>query len=277
MNYYPHHIGDFRSGTINMTRLERWIYRDMVDVYYDKEQHFPLDLVKACDLVGARSDDECKIVAYLLRTKFIETPDGYAHERCDLEIAAYQQKADTARTNGKGGGRPKKPSKQEPDQNQMGFDEKPSGLPVETGLKTNQEPITKNHKPRTKVKAEVNSDKPNATGTRLPADWKPSPADVEYCKTNRPDLRPSLVATNFYDYWIAIPGAKGRKLDWSATWRGWVRKESAANAGRTAGPVGSVANIEAQRAAANAANNLEAKRLLGINDDNEGKVIENAS
>jgi len=61
--------------------------------------------------------------------------------------------------------------------------------------------------------------------TRLPADWHPSEEDTKYCKENRPDLRPSEVAERFYDYWIAQPGVKGRKADWQATWRTWVRNE----------------------------------------------------
>lgn len=95
--------------------------------------------------------------------------------------------------------------------------------------------------PREEKRREESKNKPKskapASGSRLPDDWKPDQADIEYCKTERPDLRPSLVATNFYDYWIAQPGAKGRKADWSATWRSWVRKESAAAAPR-AGPAG---------------------------------------
>jgi hypothetical protein len=30
-------------------------------------------------------------------------------------------------------------------------------------------------------------------------------------------------AERFADYWRAVPGAKGRKTDWLATWRNWVR------------------------------------------------------
>lgn len=29
----------------------------------------------------------------------------------------------------------------------------------------------------------------------------------------------------FCDYWRAVPGAKGRKLDWDATWRNWCRSD----------------------------------------------------
>ncbi len=64
-----------------------------------------------------------------------------------------------------------------------------------------------------------------ATATRLPADWAPSDDDIEFCEAERKDLTPSVVADRFRDYWIAQPGAKGRKLDWPATWRNWVRNE----------------------------------------------------
>jgi hypothetical protein len=29
----------------------------------------------------------------------------------------------------------------------------------------------------------------------------------------------------FCDYWQGVPGAKGRKTDWAATWRNWMRRE----------------------------------------------------
>ncbi|MCA9101921.1 MAG: hypothetical protein KDA63_12250, partial [Planctomycetales bacterium] len=28
----------------------------------------------------------------------------------------------------------------------------------------------------------------------------------------------------FIDYWKAIPGSKGRKVDWDATFRNWIRR-----------------------------------------------------
>jgi hypothetical protein len=36
----------------------------------------------------------------------------------------------------------------------------------------------------------------------------------------------------FTDYWQGIPGAKGRKLDWQATWRNWMRREDERRASR---------------------------------------------
>lgn len=77
-----------------------------------------------------------------------------------------------------------------------------------------------------------NTKNSDAPATRLPADWMPSEIDVQFCKTNRPDLKPMDVADSFRDYWIAVPGAKGKKADWPATWRNWIRNQRQADMGR---------------------------------------------
>ena len=146
MNYYPFHIGDFRSGTVNMTRLARWIYRDLLDVYYDTEGPLTDDFEALCDSVGVESVDERRIVERLLRFKFVKCDDGYRNEVCDRVIAEYKLKAETAKANGKRGGRPRKQSggDEKPSGFLSGSDPQPTGDPAETGLKTNQEPITNN-------------------------------------------------------------------------------------------------------------------------------------
>ena len=53
----------------------------------------------------------------------------------------------------------------------------------------------------------------------LPAEW------LEFCKTTRPDLDPQSIFDQFKDYWVSVGGQKGTKLDWTATWRNWVRNQ----------------------------------------------------
>ena len=89
-----------------------------------------------------------------------------------------------------------------------------------------------------KIRAKATSKaEAKATASRLPADWSASADDIEFCKAERPDLVPTQTEQRFRDYWIAQPGVKGRKADWPATWRNWVRNERAphgAAAGRPA-------------------------------------------
>lgn len=67
-----------------------------------------------------------------------------------------------------------------------------------------------------------------AHGTRLPDDWQLTDhLEAEARKIlngNRIDMK--LEADRFRDYWHAQPGQRGRKADWTATWRNWIRKAS---------------------------------------------------
>lgn len=62
------------------------------------------------------------------------------------------------------------------------------------------------------------------SGSRIPPDF-PTEADVGWCKAERPELDVAEVAAKFRDYWLGVAGAKGRKADWPATWRNFVRSE----------------------------------------------------
>ena len=72
-------------------------------------------------------------------------------------------------------------------------------------------------------------------GTALPEAWS-LPVD---CKTwaegARPDVDVLTVADSFRDYWVAKPGKDGRKADWLATWRNWVRNQRSGSAQRPQG------------------------------------------
>lgn len=146
MNYYQFHIGDFRSGTVHMSRSARWIYRDMMDVYYDTERPLPADMDILCDMLGVDCPAERAIVDRHLRFKFDLTDDGYRHEVCDKVIAEYHAKADVARANGKLGGRPKGPKK-EPSGFLSGSEVVSHGMQDESGSEANHKPITNNQEP----------------------------------------------------------------------------------------------------------------------------------
>jgi len=73
--------------------------------------------------------------------------------------------------------------------------------------------------------AERKSAKPSeALGTRLAKDWQPHPDELRWATDARPDIDLSVEVESFRDYWIAKPGKDGRKSDWPATWRNWIRR-----------------------------------------------------
>ena len=69
--------------------------------------------------------------------------------------------------------------------------------------------------------------KENKRGSRLAQDFVLSKEWIEFCVSQRPDLHPAQTFDQFKDYWTSQAGQKGVKLDWSATWRNWVRSTHA--------------------------------------------------
>lgn len=93
MNHYPHHIGDFDKATRHLTRIERSIYRDLIELYYDTETQLTLDISALCRKILARTDEEVTAVEQTLNEFFNETPIGWFHSRCETEIEKYRANA----------------------------------------------------------------------------------------------------------------------------------------------------------------------------------------
>jgi hypothetical protein len=58
--------------------------------------------------------------------------------------------------------------------------------------------------------------------TVLPQGWTPTP-EPDLIRAVGGQKTADRELDKFRDYWIAQPGAKGRKKDWQATWRNWLR------------------------------------------------------
>ena len=64
--------------------------------------------------------------------------------------------------------------------------------------------------------------------TRLLDDWQlPKPwGDWAVAEEQLSASEVRRIAEQFKDYWLAVPGSKGMKRDWQATWRNWVRNHT---------------------------------------------------
>lgn len=149
MNYYPHHIGDFNNATRHLTRVERALYRDLIELYYDSEQPLTGDVTRLCRKVIAATNDEKEAVVYVL-SEFFELIDGeYIHHRCDLEIEKYRANNSAKARAGKASAearRKKKAAKNK--QKGTGVEHTLNTTPTELEQNpTNQEPVTKNQEP----------------------------------------------------------------------------------------------------------------------------------
>jgi hypothetical protein len=72
---------------------------------------------------------------------------------------------------------------------------------------------------------------PRKKGTRIPsADWMPQPATVDQVKADFPGITADQLRhehNRFIDWATGSASRNAVKLDWDATWRGWMRRELA--------------------------------------------------
>lgn len=141
MNYYPHHIGDYRAATLHLTNEEDLAYRRLLEMYYDSEANIPLDT----QWVSRRLRVGLSCVETVLRDFFKLNESGWSHSRCEYEIAEYNRKAEVARANGKKGGRRKASARAT--KNPVGTHSVPKANQIGTQSLANQEPITNNQEP----------------------------------------------------------------------------------------------------------------------------------
>jgi uncharacterized protein YdaU (DUF1376 family) len=194
MHFYQFHIGDYKSHTHHLSPMEDLAFRRLLDHYYLHET--PIRQRDIARQIGLK-DYEQEVLT-VLDEFFISTENGYIHTRADEEIAKYRKLSEDGKR-----GAAKRWLK--------GGDSPPNATPIAT---KNQEPITNNH-----IKTQ--------RGTRLPVDFVLPEDWIGFCHQYRKDLNPQEVFDGFKDFWISKPGAGGVKLDWTATWRNWVRSQSA--------------------------------------------------
>ncbi len=141
MHYYRYNIGDFDRATRHLTRTERSIYRDLLDLYYDTEARISLDMTAVCRLVLARSDEERTAVEQVLTEFFSRTATGWFHSRCEDEIADYHANQSQKATAGKASAAAKRLRKQQAlNENSTGVEQ------TNNGASTKHKPLTTKQK-----------------------------------------------------------------------------------------------------------------------------------
>lgn len=95
MNYYYHHIGDFKKDTSYLTHKQRSIYLEMLWLYYDQER----GLEKNLELLAMKVQATVEEVELLLSLYFDEGEELYTHRRIEEELKKTYDKSEKARQN----------------------------------------------------------------------------------------------------------------------------------------------------------------------------------
>jgi len=65
-----------------------------------------------------------------------------------------------------------------------------------------------------------------ARGTRIPDPFNITPEMLAWAGAKTPNIDVDKITEKFIDYWRAVPGQRGVKLDWVSTWRNWMRDDN---------------------------------------------------
>lgn len=145
MNFYKHHLGDYDGHTAHLSWDEDMAYTRLLRAYYRRE--LPIPEGEAYRLARANSRAQKEAVDSVLREFFDKRADGWHNKRADEEVTAYQAQSETNR----------RIARERTVQRSVNESlNEPS-----TNRPPNQEPLTKNQKP-----------KPEAMSVVLPT-WLP--------------------------------------------------------------------------------------------------------
>lgn len=160
MNYYQHHIGDFNNATRYLTLVERALYRDLIEMYYDTEKAIDAsNFDRLARRLMCSTNDEKTALKFVLSEFFDLVDNTYVQSRCEREIADYHAKKEQQSKAGKAsaekrsnknhssvGSESKRKSKDDQQNlnNSLTSVEQPFNDPS-----TNHKPLTNNHKPIT--------------------------------------------------------------------------------------------------------------------------------
>lgn len=152
MHSYQHNIKTFNNATRFLTRVERSLYRDLIELYYDTEQPLQsVDFGRLCRQVMAHSDEEKEALKYVLSEFFVLTGDVYTHNYCDEQIEKFRTGISAKAKAGVASAEAKKQKAAQRINERVNKKEQANNEPTtevntRSTAVTNQEPLTTNHK-----------------------------------------------------------------------------------------------------------------------------------
>lgn len=202
--YYKAYPRDFIEGTIGMPFELKGAYRLLLDLIYMQGGRLPDDAKYISGLLGCSTRAWNNYRTALLSMGKISAENGIiSNFRADKELESLTSFQDKQRE------KASKPRKN----NELDL-AAAQPKPSHTDTDTEREEREPNGSPKKIARGSRIDD-----AWQLPKSW----ADEAVEK----GLQLGMVmreAQRFKNYWLGVPGQKGVKLDWRATWRNWIDK-----------------------------------------------------
>lgn len=243
--WYPHYVRDFKAKTAHLSLSERGAYRALMDEYWERQGPIPSDDKVICRLIGCFPDEWAEVRDAVLAF-FTEEGGKLQHKRIQEEIdkavsnyeakrerMAKAREAKAARNSLKDSAEDKAIDKAD-DKAIDSADDKAIDKLVNKPIKHTPSPAP-SPSPVSNETQEPRGARKRAS--RLADDWRPPPEFINFAiSEGLSENEAQRESEKFRDYWLSQAGAKGRKADWLATWRNWIRRSREFNKARCDAP-----------------------------------------
>jgi uncharacterized protein YdaU (DUF1376 family) len=228
--YIPLYVDDFEAATAHLTPEEDGIYNRLLRLCWRTPGcSLPNDPAWIARKIRLSPADFERLAMPVLGEFFVLVRGRLSQRRLKLEYDNISRKKSARAAAGKKGGAAKALKTHETTPSNA------TGLPPHTRAFPEPEPNPEPKKEEREgaqvlaFEQAVTSDGGTAAparGARLKPDWTPSADNLVYAsREGFSDAETARMVEAFRDYWTAATGQRATRLDWSATWRTWVRTE----------------------------------------------------
>ena len=208
--HVPFYPSDWLGGVAGMTPAQIGVYTTILMLIYDAGGPIAYDARRLSRRMCCPIGTFKTIIDDLISDQKLVLRDGFlSNMRAEIELEKLNQKRLSASENAK-----------------TRWQEKPNkttGDVMRTHSDRNaNQSQSQNHSYK---KEDTNVSSKEKRGTRLSSDWVPDQTQTnEAFQMGLTMQEIDNEAAKFRDYWIAKSGKDATKLDWSATWRNWIRR-----------------------------------------------------
>lgn len=218
--YIQLYVADYLADAAHLNAAQHGAYLLLIFNYWQKG-HALNNSNERLASVARMSNDEWEQNRAIVAEFFRIDGDTWHHDRIDADLAAVADKSTKASRAGKASADNRAANVQQ------SFNERSTNAErtfnhTDTDTDTYTDTYTKQEQ-----RADARPTKKR--GTRLPPDWSPDAELAAWVSTEKPGFPMTSELAKFRDYWAAKAGAGGVKLDWSATFRNWVRNANTGN------------------------------------------------
>lgn len=211
--WMPLYIGDYLADTMHLGGAEHGAYLLLI-MHYWRNGPLPDDDRMLAAIARTERKEWMSGVGSVVRQFFSLEDSRLHHKRIDSELARAMQNSSKRRD----------AANARWQQARCKTDANASDVQSERNDPRAQSPSPSPEEKKETDLRSVPKENRSANGARLPEDWNPDAEGAQFARDL--GLDPARTFDRFRDYWRGQPGAKGRKLDWIATWRNWCRKEA---------------------------------------------------